>query len=68
MDIGDERVNKMIKKALLAGLAVAALLPGMAQAQISCEQQQSSRTAGTLAGAGIGGAVLGNKIAKSSAN
>lgn len=62
MDIGDERVNKMIKKALLAGLAVAALLPGMAQAQISCEQQQSSRTAGTLAGAGIG-ALLGSAVA-----
>ena len=52
----------MIKKTLLAGMAIIAILPSSALAQVSCEQQQSNRTAGTIAGAGIG-ALIGSAIA-----
>lgn len=74
-----------------AGLAAAALIPSFAMAQQTCEQQRSTRTTGTIAGAGIGallgsavaghndraagaviggvgGAIVGNQIAKGSAD
>lgn len=47
---------------LVAGVAVATLLPTFALAQQSCEQRQANRTVGTLAGAGLG-ALLGSAIA-----
>jgi hypothetical protein len=47
---------------LAAGVAVAALIPTFALAQQSCEQRQSNRAVGTLAGAGIG-ALLGGAVA-----
>jgi len=52
----------MIKKNLLAGMVIIAIYPSMALAQVSFEQQQSNRTAGTVVGAGIG-ALLGSAIA-----
>lgn len=47
---------------LVAGVAVAALIPTLALAQQSCEQRQTNRTVGTIAGAGIG-ALLGSAVA-----
>ena len=47
---------------LVAGVAVAALFPTLALAQQTCEHRQSHRTAGTLAGAGLG-ALLGSAVA-----
>ncbi|MBW8811907.1 MAG: glycine zipper 2TM domain-containing protein [Caulobacterales bacterium] len=47
---------------LAAGVAVAALIPTFALAQQSCEQRQSNRAVGTIAGAGIG-ALLGGAVA-----
>ncbi|WP_293904708.1 glycine zipper 2TM domain-containing protein [Phenylobacterium sp.] len=47
---------------LAAGVAVAALIPTFALAQQSCEQRQSNRAVGTIAGAGLG-ALLGSAIA-----
>ncbi len=47
---------------LVAGVAVAALIPTLALAQQSCEQRQSNRAVGTLAGAGLG-ALLGSAVA-----
>lgn len=52
----------MIKKNLIAGMVVITILPSMAMAQVSCEQQQANRTTGTVVGAGIG-ALLGSAIA-----
>ena len=52
----------MRKLLLVAGLAAAALIPSLAVAQPSCEQQRDNRVVGTLAGAGIG-ALLGSAIA-----
>src|SRR2546430_1221023 len=46
----------------LAGVAVAALMPVIAVAQTTCEQRQTERVVGTVAGAGIG-ALLGSAIA-----
>jgi hypothetical protein len=47
---------------LAAGVAVAALIPTFALAQQSCEQRQTNRAVGTIAGAGIG-ALLGGAVA-----
>lgn len=52
----------MRKHILAAGIAAAALFPSMAFAQSSCEQQQSNRVVGTVAGGAIG-AVAGGAIA-----
>lgn len=52
----------MRKNVLLAGLAVAALIPSLAMAQETCEQRSSNRTAGTVVGAGLG-ALLGSAVA-----
>jgi len=47
---------------LLAGLAAAALVPSLAAAQTSCqEQRHDNRVVGTVVGAGLG-ALLGNAI------
>jgi uncharacterized protein YcfJ len=51
----------MRKNLLLAGFAVAALIPSLAMAQETCEQRSANRTAGTVIGA-IGGALLGNAV------
>lgn len=53
----------MRKNLLLAGFAVAALLPSLAMAQETCEQRSANRTTGTVLGA-IGGALLGNAVSK----
>jgi hypothetical protein len=45
-----------------AGVAAALLIPSFAMAQQTCEQQRSTRTTGTIAGAGIG-ALLGSAVA-----
>lgn len=47
---------------LLAGIAVAALIPVGALAQTTCDQGQNNRVVSTMAGAGIG-ALLGSAIA-----
>ena len=47
---------------LVAGACAAALIPTVALAQQTCEQRQSTRVVGTLAGAGIG-ALAGSAIA-----
>ena len=47
---------------LVAGVAVAAMIPTLAMAQQSCEQRSANRAVGTLAGAGLG-ALLGSAIA-----
>ena len=52
----------MRKLTLVAGFAAAALIPSLASAQASCEQQRDNRAVGTVAGAGIG-ALLGSAIA-----
>lgn len=52
----------MRKLTLVAGLAAAALIPSLASAQPSCEQQRDNRVIGTVAGAGIG-ALLGGAVA-----
>ena len=51
----------MRKNLLLAGFAVAALIPTLAMAQETCEQRSTNRAAGTVLGA-IGGALLGNAV------
>ena len=53
----------MRKNVLLAGFAVAALIPSLAMAQETCEQRSANRTTGTVLGA-IGGALLGNAVSK----
>jgi hypothetical protein len=52
----------MRKLFLAAGLAAAALIPSLASAQTSCEQQRDSHVASTMAGAGLG-ALVGGAIA-----
>ena len=52
----------MSKNLLLAAVAAAALIPSFASAQQTCEQQRTSRTVGTVAGAGLG-ALAGGVIA-----
>lgn len=47
---------------LAASLVAATLIPGLAFAQQTCEQRQSNRVVGTVAGAGIG-ALLGSAVA-----
>ncbi len=47
---------------LVAGVCAAALIPTVVLAQQTCEQRQSNRVAGTLAGAGIG-ALAGSAVA-----
>lgn len=47
---------------LVAGVAVAALMPTLALAQVTCEQRSTNRVVGTVAGAGLG-ALLGSAIA-----
>jgi uncharacterized protein YcfJ len=51
----------MRKNLLLAGFAVAALIPTLAMAQETCEQRSANRATGTVLGA-IGGALLGNAV------
>jgi hypothetical protein len=46
---------------LAAGVAVAALIPTFALAQVTCEQRSTNRVVGTVAGAGLG-ALLGSAI------
>jgi hypothetical protein len=73
----------MHAKYLLAGLAMAALLPSLAVAQETCEQRAQNRTTGTVVGAVTGaliggavtntrdkaaGAVVGNQLAKGPAD
>ena len=52
----------MRKLLLVAGLAAAALIPSIASAQQTCEDQRGNQVAGTVVGAGIG-ALLGSAIA-----
>jgi hypothetical protein len=52
----------MRKHLLLAGLAVATLIPSLAMAQETCEQRSANRTAGTAIGA-VAGALLGSAVA-----
>jgi hypothetical protein len=52
----------MRKHLLIAGLAAAALIPTLANAQQSCEDRAANRVAGTVVGAGIG-AILGSAVA-----
>jgi uncharacterized protein YcfJ len=52
----------MRKNLLLAGFAVAALIPSLAMAQETCEQRSANRTAGTVGGALVG-ALLGSAVA-----
>lgn len=47
---------------LVAGLCVATVIPSVALAQQTCEQRQTNRTLGTVAGAGIG-ALAGSTVA-----
>ncbi len=53
---------KMRKLLLVAGFAVAALVPSLASAQQTCEQQRDRQALGTVAGAGIG-ALIGSAVA-----
>src|SRR5690242_4200249 len=52
----------MRKQLLVAGIAVATLLPTLAFAQVTCEQRSANRTAGTVVG-GVAGALLGSAVA-----
>jgi hypothetical protein len=52
----------MRKHLLVAGIAVAALIPTLAMAQETCEQRSANRTAGTVVGA-VAGALLGSAVA-----
>lgn len=52
----------MRKTFLVAGLAIATLIPSIASAQATCEQRKANRVAGTVVGAGLG-AILGSAIA-----
>lgn len=51
----------MRKHLLVAGIAVATLLPSLALAQETCEQRSANRTAGTVVGA-VAGALLGSAV------
>jgi hypothetical protein len=55
----------MHKKRLLAGFAVAALIPSLAFAQETCEQRFQNRATGTVVGA-VAGALLGSAVANHS--
>src|SRR5437868_5171151 len=52
----------MRRHLLVAGIAVATLLPTLAFAQQTCEQRSANRTAGTIFG-GVAGALLGSAVA-----
>jgi hypothetical protein len=52
----------MRKNLLLAGFAVAAAIPSLAMAQVTCEQRSANRAAGTAVGA-VAGALLGSAVA-----
>ena len=52
----------MRKHLLLAGFAVATLIPSLAMAQETCQQRSANRAAGTVGGA-IVGALLGGAVA-----
>jgi len=52
----------MRQKMLMAGFALAVMLPAAAQAQTTCEQRSQNRTAGTALGA-VTGALLGSAVA-----
>lgn len=52
----------MRKHLLVAGIAVAALIPTLAMAQQTCEQRSANRTTGTVVGA-VAGALLGSAVA-----
>ena len=52
----------MQRKHLVAGFAMAALLPSFAFAQETCEQRAQNRVAGTVVG-GVAGALLGSAVA-----
>jgi hypothetical protein len=52
----------MRKHLLVAGIAVATLLPSLAFAQETCEQRSANRTTGTVVGA-VAGALLGSAVA-----
>lgn len=52
----------MKSKYLLAGIALAVVLPSAALAQETCEQRSANRTAGTLIG-GVAGALIGSAVA-----
>jgi hypothetical protein len=55
----------MRTKHLLAGLALAALIPSFAVAQETCEQRAQNRVAGTVAGA-VAGALIGSAVSNHS--
>jgi uncharacterized protein YcfJ len=52
----------MRKYLLVAGLAVATLIPSLAMAQETCQERSENRAAGTVLGA-VGGALLGSAVA-----
>ena len=52
----------MRKHLLVAGIAVATLIPTFALAQETCEQRSANRTTGTVVGA-VAGALLGSAVA-----
>lgn len=52
----------MRKHYLAAGIAAITLVPGLAMAQVSCEQRSQNRAAGTAVGA-VAGALLGSAVA-----
>jgi hypothetical protein len=52
----------MRKNLLLAGFAVAAFIPSLAMAQVTCEERSNNRAAGTVGGAVVG-ALLGSAVA-----
>ena len=52
----------MRKHLLVAGIAVATLLPSLALAQETCEQRSADRTTGTVVGA-VAGALIGSAVA-----
>jgi hypothetical protein len=52
----------MHRKYILAGFAMAAVVPSLAFAQETCEQRAQNRVAGTVVG-GVAGALLGSAVA-----
>ncbi|MFL5296063.1 MAG: glycine zipper 2TM domain-containing protein [Phenylobacterium sp.] len=52
----------MRKHHLAAGIAALTLIPGLAMAQVTCEQRSQNRAAGTAVGA-VAGALLGSAVA-----
>jgi uncharacterized protein YcfJ len=52
----------MRKHLFVAGFAIAAVIPSMAMAQVTCEQRSQNRAAGTAIGA-VAGALLGSAVA-----